>query len=326
MMKWLLAVFLSLVLAAALVFYFFFYHSGLSADYVDAKYSSPESRFFVLQSGARLHYRDEGRQKGLPLVLLHGSSASLHTFEPWVASLGDEYRIITLDLPGHGLTGAVPDADYSMEAFIRSLDQLMVHLGVERFVLGGNSMGGALTWRYTREYPHKVMAMLLINASGYFGGTAREPEDEEEESVAAFSLLRQPWFRAIASHLDTWHLTRQGVQAAYNYSDVADDDLIRRYYELSLREGTRQATVQRFAGFDPTNQMQVPVNFMQPTLIMWGREDSLIDVSVARQFKGAIPHAEVVVYDGVGHVPMEEIPGRSAGDIREFLMSLDNRH
>ncbi|MGV0033428.1 MAG: alpha/beta fold hydrolase [Candidatus Azotimanducaceae bacterium WSBS_2022_MAG_OTU7] len=67
-----------------------------------------------------MHYRDEGNASGYPLVLVHGSNASLHTWEPWVSLLGDDYRIISLDLPGHGLTGGVPDGDYSSAAQVNT--------------------------------------------------------------------------------------------------------------------------------------------------------------------------------------------------------------
>ena len=94
------------------------YKGDLPASEVDAKYANKHSRFLDIASGARIHYRDEGNPLGLPLVLVHGSNASLHTWEPWVQRLGNEFRVITLDLPGHGLTGRVVGDDYSSVAFV----------------------------------------------------------------------------------------------------------------------------------------------------------------------------------------------------------------
>lgn len=327
MFKWFLLIVTQLFIVALLIFGIYIYQGDLPADQVDAEYSSPASEFLMLENGTRLHFRDEGNPAGLPVVLVHGSSASLHTFEPWVALLGDEYRMITLDLPGHGLTGATPDADYSTEAFIRALQQLVAHLEVSRFVLGGNSMGGGLAWRYAAAYPEQVAALLLIAASGYFGeeAAAGQAEEEEEESVLVFFLLQQPWFRALVPHLNTRFLTEQGVRTAYNHSEVVTEELVERYYKLSLRAGTRRATIARFAAYDPTQQVEVPQDLMQPTLLMWGREDALLDVAMAAQFKAAIPHARVVIYDDIGHIPMEEVPARSAADVRDFLGSLGGK-
>lgn len=77
-------------------------------DRLEAKYANAQSRFLDLPGGLHIHYRDQGVRNGPPIVMIHGYSAALQAWEPWVARLGDRYRIITLDLPGHGLTRA-PD-------------------------------------------------------------------------------------------------------------------------------------------------------------------------------------------------------------------------
>ena len=129
------------------------YQGDLPAEAVDAKYTSPASQFLTLDDGARIHFRDEGNRTGLPIVLIHGSMASLHTWTPWVERLGKTYRIITLDLPAHGLTGAVPSGDYSGAAQLRVVQAVTTHLNLDAFVLGGNSMGGGVSWRYALKHP-----------------------------------------------------------------------------------------------------------------------------------------------------------------------------
>jgi pimeloyl-ACP methyl ester carboxylesterase len=320
------------IFAVALVF---LYKSDIPADVVDAKYTSPESRFLVTSTGARVHYRDQGNKNGVPIVLVHGSNASLHTWEPWVSRLDDDYRLVSMDLPGHGLTGRTPDDDYSSEAFIRVVDEVVAHLEMDRFVLGGNSMGGGVTWRYTLQYPEKVLAMVLVNASGPYDWwrereqlEAQKDQEQDEQQVRAgpmaFRLLSYAWFRAISRNLDPYSLVEQGVRSAYNDSPVINDALIMRYYELSLREGTRDATMKRFAairgdGDAPAVDLSV---ITQPTLIMWGDEDALISVDVAHRFADVLPDSTLAIYEGIGHVPMEELADRSAEDVREFLSGL----
>ena len=92
---------LIVLLIAASVFLF---EGDIPAAQVDAKYSNAESQFLIMENGARVHYRDQGQEDGMPVVLVHGAMASLHTWEPWVEMLGQRYRVITLDLPAHGLT------------------------------------------------------------------------------------------------------------------------------------------------------------------------------------------------------------------------------
>ncbi len=299
----------------------FLYQGDLPAAYVDQKYQNEASRFLLTESGARLHYRDQG--EGMPIVLIHGSSASLHTWEPWTDLLADGYRVITLDLPGHGLTGRVPGDDYSAAANVSAVASLVSKLQLEHFVLGGNSMGGGVSWAYALEFPEQVRALILV-ASSAPASWWRAENNPSGRSPLAFTLLGQAWFRAIGEYLDPWALVYQGVQVAYNDAPMIDDALVRRYYELALREGSRAATMARFAAFDPSAALDPDLSRLtQPVLVMWGAQDALIPVNTADQFEQALPDATVVIYEDLGHVPMEEAPARTAADLRQFLESLN---
>jgi pimeloyl-ACP methyl ester carboxylesterase len=321
-----LKVFLITLLVILVGFSVFIYKGELPKEEVDAKYTGPTSQFFTMDNGARVHFRDEGNQSGPVIVLVHGSNASLHTWEPWVKEFSDGYRIVSMDLPAHGLTGGVPDADYTSQAQLNTVSAVASHLGLESFVLGGNSMGGGVTWRYTLKHPEQVSAMLLIDASGppqWWQERQTELDGEERAAPLAFQLLQKPWFRLIAKRIDPYYLTEQGVRSAYNNSPVVDQALIDRYYELSLRQGTRDATLSRFSQ-RPNIDVEYDLSKLtQPTLVMWGKEDSLIPASMADKFAEVLPNTTVVVYDDVGHIPMEEIPERSAKDVLEFLRGLE---
>ena len=318
--------FLLLFIAILLVGGILLYEDELPADIVDAKYSSPASQFLIMDNKARVHFRDEGNTDGATIVLIHGSNASLHTWEPWVAELGDQYRVVSMDLPGHGLTGGTPDKDYSSKAQVNTVAAVVDHLELESFVLGGNSMGGGVTWRYALAHPGQVSAMILVDASGpsawWLESRAASADSEEREAPLAFQLLRQPWFRAIAKYVDSYWLVEQGVRSAYNNSPVIDQALFDRYYELSFREGTREATLDRFGSEPDWSEESDLALLTQPTLVMWGKEDSLIPVDVADRFVAELPNATAVIYDDVGHIPMEEIPKRSAKDVLDFLADL----
>jgi pimeloyl-ACP methyl ester carboxylesterase len=303
----------------------FLYKGEIPRDVVDAKYTSPASQFLDMTNGARVHFRDEGNPDGSVLVLVHGSNASLHTWEPWIRELGAGYRIVTMDLPGHGLTGGVPDNDYSSAAQLNTVSAVVTHLGIDQFVLGGNSMGGGVTWRYALQYPDQVEAMILVDASGlpaWWAERRAEQNGEEKEAPLAFKLLGQGWFRTIAKYIDPYYLVVQGIESSYNNSPVINQALIDRYYELSLRAGTRDATLARFGGRRNQDEIFDLSSLEQPTLVMWGREDSLIPVETADKFAQVLPNASVVIYDDVGHIPMEEIAERSAQDVLAFLGEL----
>ena len=320
--RWILcALFGVLLLLLSLLF-----RGDLPAAEVDAKYSNDASQFLLLENGARVHYRDEGNGGGDAIVLIHGAMASLHTWEPWVKILGQRYRVVTLDLPAHGLTGQVPEDAYTADAFTETIHAVVEHLNIQQFVLGGNSMGGGATWRYTLAYPERVNAMILVDSVAprhwqNTESTAENPESERPTPIA-FKLLRQNWFRAIARYLDPEPLVKQGLLSAYNNSPVVNQALIDRYYELSLRAGTRAAILNRSGSYGSEPTLNDPSTLAQPTLVMWGAQDSLIPVSVAEEFAQRLANTQLVIYDDLGHIPMEEDPQRSAADVLAFLHQL----
>ncbi|MFT7221148.1 MAG: pimeloyl-ACP methyl ester carboxylesterase, partial [Candidatus Azotimanducaceae bacterium] len=269
------------------------YEDDIPKDVVDARYWSPDSQFTEMGDQGRIHFRDEGNRRHFPIVLLHGANASLHTFEPWVKTLTIDYRVITIDLPGHGLTGAVPSADYSTQAMLNVINRIAEHVGIDEFAIGGNSMGGGLAWRYTLAHPEQIKALVLINASG-----TRAENDAKSHAklkdrgngVLGFRLLRQTWFRAFAERLDPYYLIVQGLKASHYRSIVVDETLIMRYYNLTLREGTRRAILDRFKpnyGDEGGDISQITA----PALIMWGMEDAIIPFAYASGFESALPHA-----------------------------------
>ena len=301
-----------------------FFEGDIPSVTVDAKYSNAQSKFLTTEDGSRIHYRDQGNASGTPLVLIHGAMASLHTWEPWARILGQRYRVITLDLPAHGLTGQVQNGNYGGPAFTSAINAVTKAVGLEKFVLGGNSMGGGATWQYTLEYPEKIIAMILVDSVPPGSWTNAEPEPNKGPGPLAFRLLQKDWFRAIARYLDPWPLVGQGLRSAYNNSPVVNDELATRYYELIMREGTRSAIL---GGGKPstreTNQLSDLNSLQQPTLIMWGAQDSIISVSTVSLFEDNLPNTTTIVYEDLGHIPMEEDPERSAADVKLFLTFLE---
>lgn len=301
-----------------------FFEGDIPLATIDAKYSNAQSKFLTTEDGSRIHYRDQGNASGTPLVLIHGAMASLHTWEPWARILGQRYRVITLDLPAHGLTGQVQNGNYGGPAFTSAINAVTTAVGLEKFVLGGNSMGGGATWQYTLEHPEKIIAMILVDSVPPGNWTNAEPEPDRGPGPLAFRLLQKDWFRAIARYLDPWPLVGQGLRSAYNNSPVVNDELATRYYELIMREGTRSAIL---GGGKPstreTNQLSDLNSLQQPTLIMWGAQDSIISVSTVSLFEENLPNTTTIIYEDLGHIPMEEDPERSAADVKLFLNFLE---
>ena len=285
----------------------------IPAAEVDALYSNAESEFMVLGNGQRVHYRDEGNPEGPTLVLIHGSNASLHTWALWVAELTDQFRIVSMDLQGHGLTGPAPDEDYTPDAMARLVDEVVTRLGIYRFALAGSSMGGRASWHYALDHPDRLTALILVGSGGY-------PQDMSDNGGAlVFRILSTEWGRTLLMNLDPTMLTRDGLESAFVDDSLVTDDVVDRYVTLALREGSRDATAVRFAAPYTFDRVASIPEITTPTLILQGDGDALVPEEHGRQFDADIPNSTLIIYKNVGHIPMEENPAQSAADVRGFL-------
>ncbi|MDP1845376.1 MAG: alpha/beta hydrolase [Candidatus Moranbacteria bacterium] len=284
---------------------------------LEARYATPASQYLTLKDGVRVHYRDQGKRDGPVLVMVHGFSANLETWEPWVKRLGDRYRIISLDLPGHGLTRAPEGYRLKRTGFVDIVDETVTRLGVEKFVLIGNSMGGGVTWNYALAHPGKLEGAVLVNAAGWI-----EPREDGDGGPFIFKVLRNPVGRAIVKDLDVSAMTRAGLRDAFAPTpDMADDAMVARYVEMARAPGHKDLILGLMSGYDPRDAAtkEKLSKITAPTLVLHGTDDRLIPVSAAGRFGDAIPGATVIVYDKVGHVPMEQIADRSAADLDHWL-------
>jgi pimeloyl-ACP methyl ester carboxylesterase len=276
-----------------------------------ARWAPPPSDFIEVK-GQIVHLRDEGpRDDPQPLVLMHGTSASLHTWEGWVAALRAQHRVITFDLPGFGLTGPSASGDYRGDTYARFVLDLMDQLQVQRFAIGGNSLGGEVAWRTALMAPDRVTRLILVDAAG--------PDFKSDSVPVGFMLARVP----LLNRLFDWVLPRSIVVASLHnvYGDASrvTAPLVDRYYELSLREGNRHALVQRFQQNVRGQDAERIRELKLPTLILWGGRDRLIPLQVAQRFKTDIAGSELVVFDDLGHVPHEEDALRSVAPAKAFL-------
>ena len=281
---------------------------------------APAPSDFVELQGQLVHLRDEGpRDDPLPIVLVHGTSASLHTWEGWAKALTKQgRRVISFDLPAFGLTGPFTGEwagqRYHGDTYARFTLALLDQLKVDRFVIGGNSLGGEVAWRTAHAAPQRVAALVLVDAAG--------PDFVPESMPLGFRVARTPVLRRITE----WTLPRELVDSSVRnvYGDPArvTPALVDRYYELTLREGNRGALLERFEAWVPGEHAERIAGLKQPTLILWGGRDRLIPPAVGREFQRRIKGSRLVEFPELGHVPQEEDPARSVAPVIEFLASL----
>jgi len=278
-----------------------------------ARWAQPPSSFIDI-AGMKVHVRDEGvRDDPAPIILLHGTSASLHTWDGWARALQGERRVLRVDLPGFGLTGPAPDGDYTIEAYVRFMGAFLDHFAIRNCIIAGNSFGGWVAWETALAQPGRVDALILVDSAGYTLQSQAVP--------LGFRIAKIPVLNRLVEDMLPRALIEASVQSVYGDPARVTPGLVDRYYEITLREGNRAALVQRFAqaaaGIDEARIRQVGV----PTLILWGGRDRLIPLEYGERFKRDIAGSSIVVFDDLGHVPQEEDPARTVAAARQFLES-----
>ena len=285
-------------------------------DELKARWARPPSRFIAV-NGLQVHIRDEGpHDDPVPIVLLHGTSASLHTWDGWAQALREKRRVIRFDLPGFGLTGPSADHDYSMDAYVRFVRAVVDQLEVRRFVVAGNSLGGQVAWATAAALPDRVAGLVLVDASGYpLESLATRPS-----IPVGFRIAATPGLRLLAQYTLPRGIVERSVRDVYGDPSRVTPELVDLYSAMTLRAGNRQALGRRIEqGY--TGNVALLKDIKAPTLVLWGGKDRLLPLEFGQRFASDIAGARLVVFDELGHVPHEENPARTVAEVKRFLGS-----
>lgn len=272
--------------------------------------ASPADMLIV--GGQRLHVRDSGRDgagRDRPaIILLHGFGASLHTWEPWAATLADRYRVIRYDLPGFGLSPPRADGDYSLAAEVAQLGALMDTLGLSRATLVGSSMGGKVAWHFAARFPGRVEKLVLISPDGFAQPGHRYGEAPRVGRALGLMTVFLPK-----------PLLKANLAPAYADPTRLTDAIVTRYHDMMLAPGARAAMIERLRQAVLDDPATLLPKVTMPVLLMWGEQDRLIPVSNAEDYLRLLPDARLVRFPTLGHLPHEEAPEESLPAVEAFL-------
>ena len=300
-----------LLVVAAVTFIVVNWVPDRSVEELKARWAQSPSQFVEI-AGMQVHLRDEGpREDSTPIVLLHGTSSSLHTWDGWVNALNDEHRVIRFDMPAFGLTGPSPDNNYTIENYSRIVVAVLDNLQIDHCVLAGNSLGGYVAWATAVLHPGRVERLILIDASGY-------PYQAQSVPIG-FKIVRIPVLNRLMEEVLPRGIVESSVKNVYGNPSLVTPELIDRYFDLTTRAGNRQALVERFRQTQPGSLAKFVPELKLPTLILWGGRDRLIPPDIGDRFHKEIVGSKLVRFNELGHVPQEEDPTRTVTALREFL-------
>ena len=285
-------------------------YSDISVEELKKEYANEHSKFIEINE-MQVHFRDEG--EGFPIVLVHGTASSLHTWDAWTNELKKTNRVIRMDLPAFGITGPNKNADYSIESYTTFLHFFVEKLNLEKFHLAGNSLGGNIAWNYSSEHPAKVEKLILVDASGL--PTNKEPP-------AIFKMAKTPVLRSLFLYVTPKMLITKNIKEVYADDDKVTDELVTRYHKMALRAGNRQAFIDR-AKTDFKLDAKINTDRLKsiqtPTLLIWGAKDLWIPLDNGKRMNRILVNSKLEVLENSGHVPMEENPKESLELLKNFL-------
>ena len=287
-------------------------YSDIPVEDLKNEYANEHSQFIEVDE-MNVHYRDEG--EGFPIVLIHGTAASLHTWDAWTDELKKTNRVIRMDLPAFGITGPNKNADYSLKAYTNFIHTFLFKLGLERFHIVGNSLGGNIAWNYAADHPDMVEKLILVDASGL--PTNKQPP-------AIFKMAKTPVLSSLFLYVTPKFLIKKNIEEVYEDDSKITEDLITRYHKMALRAGNRKAFIDRAKTdfkLDASVNLDKLKSIQTPTLLIWGAKDNWIPLDNGKRMDSIMVNSQLKVLENSGHVPMEENPIESLKLMNEFLFT-----
>ena len=258
--------------------------------------------------GLQVHYKATGPEGAPALLLLHGFGSSLQAWDDWSVKLEQKYRVIRLDLPGFGLTGASPTNDYSEEKDLATLTHFADKLGLEKFSVMGHSMGGKMAWSLAASQPERVQALVLMAPDGF-------PETKD----IGTKPYEVPAVMGLIKYVFPKYLVRKSIEPAFSDADALNDALVNRYFDMLRAPGVRGAILNRSNQTIYTDPVPRLKAIKAPTLLIWGEQDQMIPSTNAQCYANVLSNSTTVIVPKLGHLLQEEQPEKGLTAVMQFL-------
>lgn len=277
-----------------------------------SKFVLPESHH-VLLGDMRFHYVDWGTEGRLPVVFLHGGALSCRTWDLVCLSLREEYRCLALDQRGHGDSEWSNTLDYSIEAYVGDLERFVDHLGLDRFVLVGMSLGAVVTASYASQHSERLAAAVIIDAGP-------EPRTDGGQRIRDFV--------AETTELDSLD---EFINKAVEFNPRRDPSLLKRSLKHNLRRkldgkwvrknDTRHMSAETFPRMiaDIKEHWRDIGNIGCPVLVVRGAESDVFYEEDAHKLAADLPNGRTVTIEGAGHTVQGDNPRELVSALREFF-------
>jgi pimeloyl-ACP methyl ester carboxylesterase len=272
------------------------------------RYGTLAQHHVMVVDGLQVHYQDSGPPDAPAVLLLHGFGSSMQTWDAWAGKLEQNFRVIRLDLPGFGLTGAVPSKDYSERQDVATVQHFVDQLGVTRYSIVGHSWGGKIAWALAADQPERVVSLVLMAPDGF--------APEAQWGKRPYEL---PATMVLIKYCLPEYLVRQFLDAAFFDAQWLTQPLVNRYHDMLRAPGVRAAILDRAEQTVYTDPVPRLKKIKAPTLLLWGEQDAMIPSSNAEGYSALLRESTTVVIPKMGHVLQEEQPEVGLAHVDAFL-------
>ena len=271
------------------------------------RYGAPPAQSIAVD-GLTVYYKDSGPKNAPVLLFLHGFGSSLQTWDDWSAKLDPQYRVIRLDLPGFGLTGAHPAQDYSEATDVAILTHFVDKLGLNQFSVIGHSMGGKMAWALAASQPERVQALVLMAPDGF-------PELKDIGSKP----YEVPAIMGLIQYFLPKYFVQKSIEPAFADPQMLNETLVNPYHDMLRAPGVRGAILDRSNQTIYTDPVPRLKKIKAPTLLLWGEQDQMIPSSNAQSYAVVLRHSSTVVVPKLGHLLQESQPDTGLAAVMESL-------
>jgi pimeloyl-ACP methyl ester carboxylesterase len=275
----------------------------------------PQERL-IDAGGIRTFFVRKG-ESGPEILLLHGFGSSTFTWRKNLDALAKLGRVTAIDLKGFGLTEKPKDGQYHEAAYAQHVLAAMNALGMQRPVIVGNSMGGAVAARFALEHPDRCAGLILVDAARPFtrldfeAGGVDTTKFKGRSSILAVALVRS---------LLTRDRLREMLESVYEGREPITDEMVDAYFIPTTIEGAPEALL-AMMNPPPDSARPIPLSELKcPVTILWGKKDNVIPLAAGEALAREVPQAELVIWASAGHLPHEDEPEKFHDLVREFLV------
>ena len=255
---------------------------------------------------ARMHYLESG--KGEPIILIHTAGQSLYTFRSLFYKLAMSYRVIAIDLMGHGYSDHPDFFDYELREHAESIVRFMDAMDIEYAHLLGFSMGAGFALELAKLHPDRVGRVVAISPGGITGSMP-----------LSVRMIESGLFGPLASRLYRVRSVEKMLnECVFDHTVIGPHD-VKEYFRPASTSDGRYAIRRTVSGFDEDELAASLREIEAPVLIIWGDDDKWHPVDGSGLYRSSIPNAALTIVRNAGHLVHEEKPDRIYELVRSFI-------